>query len=100
MNQDQRLSLLRTILITAGVSWLAKAGLDTTTATSIMSAVAALLMAVGAAAWGVYAKRNTGLISSAASVPNTTIVTTAEIAKATPAQANIVSADTHEVAAK
>lgn len=56
----------------------------------------AILMAVGGAIAVVYnaiINRNIGVAKAAAAIPGTTVVTTPEIAAATPAQANIVSHD-------
>jgi hypothetical protein len=61
----------------------------------ILSSDVAPLVALGLAAvsagYAVVVNRNTNLAKQAGSIPNTTVVTTPEIAAATPQQPNIVS---------
>jgi hypothetical protein len=53
--------------------------------------LATLAVAAVGAAYAVYVNRDTNLAKRAASIPNTTVITTADIAKATPNQNNIIS---------
>lgn len=100
MNNEQLMTLMRSTLITAGVSWLTKSGIAASTATELVTTAVAFLMAAGAAGWGFYAKRNAGLAMAAASVPGTVVITAPEIASATPAHNNIISNQTNTVTAK
>lgn len=53
--------------------------------------IAAFIITVGGAGYSFYVNRNTNLAKQAAAIPNTVVVTTPEIANATPHQDNIVS---------
>lgn len=66
MNQDQLTTLLRTLLqfgggIAVGLGWI-----DADTATTLTGALVTLLVTV----WGLYVRRNAGLVASAAAVPS------------------------------
>jgi hypothetical protein len=65
-----------------------------------VATLATALVAVAGAAYSVYVNRNTNLAKQAASIPNTTVVTTPDIACNTPGQANIVSNDEKKVVSK
>ena|SRR4029077_363914 len=49
-----------------------------------------VLIILGMAAWGYWINRPKAIVQSAASLPGTTVITTAELAAATPNQANII----------
>jgi hypothetical protein len=75
MNQEQLTSLIRQILLTVGGGLVTKGYLDDGSLQLCVGAV----MAIGAAAWAIYTRRNAGLVASAATVPSVeTITTTSE----------------------
>ena len=81
MNQDQIESIVRQLLLTIGGGLVTKGYLDSGTLQLVVGA----FMAVGAAGWALYTRRNKGLIASAASVPSVhTIVTDTATALAVP----------------
>lgn len=51
----------------------------------------AILLAVGAGVYGLWVNRQKALVMSVANIPNTVVVTSKELATATPDQNNIVS---------
>lgn len=51
----------------------------------------AILLAVGAGVYGLWVNRQKALVMSVANIPNTVVVTSKELATATPGQNNIVS---------
>lgn len=73
MNQEQIASLLRTILQVGGGIAVGRGWIDADTATAVIGA----LVTLAVTAWGLYARRNTGLVQSAAALPQVAqIVTT------------------------
>lgn len=87
MNQEQFLSLLRTILQVAGGALVTKGYVDDAT----MQATIGAILTIGATAWGIYARRDNGLVESAAAVPGVTeIRARPDIAQSVPAR-NVVS---------
>jgi multisubunit Na+/H+ antiporter MnhB subunit len=58
------------------------------------------LIPVGSALWAAWTASRKSVVQSAASIPGTTVVTTAALAAATPNQANIVSNTQNVVVAK
>lgn len=56
-----------------------------------VSQLSPILILLLLAAWGYYAARPQAIAQAAASIPGTTVVTTAAIANATPGQDNIMS---------
>lgn len=60
-------------------------------ASTDVAGLATLILAILGAVYAFYVNRNTNLAKQAAAIPNTTVITTPEIAKATPDQSNIVS---------
>lgn len=73
MNAEQIASLLRTILQVGGGIAVSKGWTDESTATAVIGALVTLTVT----AWGIYARRNTALVQSAAAVPQVAqIVTT------------------------
>lgn len=62
--------------------------------------VGAIIIGLLSLAWGAWVNRPKALVQSAAAVPGTTIVTTADLAAATPGQANIMSATTNVITRK
>lgn len=81
MNSDQISSLIRSILLAVGGFFVGKGIIDASTMTTIVSA----LVTLGMAAWGIFTKTSTGLVSSAATVPGVAITAPAPIANAIPA---------------
>lgn len=91
MQQDQIKGMLdRTILVlaTAFLGWLVKRGYI---GESDASALLPGLIILPALAYGWWNNRNKALLQSAAAVPGTVVVTTKELADATPDQKNIIS---------
>jgi hypothetical protein len=81
MNQEQVTSIIRQLLLTIGGGLVTKGYLDDGTLQLVIGAI----MAVGAAAWALYTRRNAGLIESAAGVPKVhKIVTDPTTAAAIP----------------
>lgn len=98
---EQILGTIRTTLVSSGVALLAKYGVDTSTASGIVTPLVALVMAIGAFAWGLYSKRKDGLLKSAAAAnPRTVIVTPSTVAKTTPGLPNLKSMDEATVVVK
>jgi len=58
-----------------------------------------LILAIVTAIYGWYVNRPIAIAQSAAALPGTTVVTTADIAQATPNEKNIVSNKTNQVSA-
>lgn len=67
---------------------------------SDVAPLAALGLAAISAGYAIVVNRNTNLAKQAASIPDTKVVTTPEIAAATPNQTNIVSSSDMKVVAK
>lgn len=84
----------RVILI--GLTWAASKGYITT---ADVANYATLILGIAGAGYAFWINRNTNLVNRASSVPNTTVVTTPEIAAALP-QSNVVSADDKKVVTK
>jgi len=81
MNQDQLISLLRQILLTFGGVLVGKGYVDDATMTMIVGGVVAIVTGL----WGVYARREQGLIASAAAQPGVSrILASQDIADAIP----------------
>lgn len=80
MNSEQLASLLRTILQVAGAFIVGRGWVDESTVASIGGA----LVTIAVTAWGLYARRNAGLVASAAAVPSVQTIVAA------PALANAV----------
>jgi hypothetical protein len=79
MNTEQVASLLRTLLQVAGGMAVSKGWIDNDTAIAVTGAIVTLAVT----AWGVWARRSTGLVASAAAVPGVAqIVATSKIAEA------------------
>ncbi len=85
----------RVILI--GLTYAASKGLITS---ADVAGLATMFVGIAGAVYAYYVNRNTNLAKQAASIPNTTVVTTSEIAKATPSQDNIVSSTEMKVVNK
>ncbi|KMO39180.1 hypothetical protein VQ02_10425 [Methylobacterium variabile] len=66
MNQDQLTTLLRTLLQFGGGIAVGRGWIDADTATTLTGALVTLLVTV----WGLYVRRNAGLVASAAAVPS------------------------------
>jgi len=81
MNQDQLISLLRQILLTFGGVLVGKGYVDDATMTMIVGGVVAIVTGL----WGLYARREQGLVASAAAQPGVTqILASRDIADAIP----------------
>ncbi|TGD96483.1 hypothetical protein [Methylobacterium nonmethylotrophicum] len=65
MNQEQLTTLLRTLLQFGGGIAVGRGWLDADTATALTGALVTLLVT----AWGLYVRRNAGLVAAAAAVP-------------------------------
>ncbi|GJD63318.1 Pam3-gp28 family putative phage holin [Methylobacterium frigidaeris] len=65
MNQDQLTTLLRTLLQFGGGIAVGRGWIDADTATALTGALVTLLVT----AWGLYVRRNAGLVASAAALP-------------------------------
>ena len=80
-NEDQVMSLVRS-LVAIGSGWLVGHGYQTESDAALYGGV---VMSFAPIVWGMYAKRDAGLIASAASVPDVEqIVTTQKKADASP----------------
>jgi len=81
MNKDQVISLLRQILLTLGGALVGKGYVDDATMTMIVGGIVAIVTGL----WGLYTRREQGLIASAASQPGVRkIVASRSIADAIP----------------
>jgi|SRR6185312_3391745 len=58
---------------------------------SDVAGIATMVVGIAGSVYAFYVNRNTNLAKQAASIPNTTVVTTPEIAAATPQLNNVVS---------
>ncbi|QRE74424.1 hypothetical protein [Methylobacterium aquaticum] len=65
MNQEQLTALLRTLLQFGGGIAVGRGWIDADTATALTGALVTLLVTV----WGLYVRRNAGLVASAAALP-------------------------------
>lgn len=85
--------LLVALTYAVAKGWIAK---------ELVGDILALVLAVGGFAWGIYTTRPSVVAARAAEIlpEGSTIVTSPEIAKATPGNANIVSSSTMEVVEK
>lgn len=87
MNQEQILSLVQTILQVGGGMLVTRGVMDDAT----MQAAIGALLTIGVTAWGLYTRRNNGLVESAAAVPGVNLIRAEPgIANAVPAK-NVVS---------
>lgn len=66
MNSEQITTFVRQILLALGSGLVTKGYVDSATLTAIVGGV----IAVGTAVWGLYVRRSSGLIASAAALPN------------------------------
>lgn len=73
MNSEQLTSLLRTVLQFAGGIAVGRGWIDAETSTAIVGA----LVTIAVTLWGLYARRNTGLVAAAAAVPGVQTITAA-----------------------
>ena len=80
-------------IVLVGLTWLASKGYITS---ADVANYATLILGIAGAAYAFWINRNTNLVNRASSVPQTTVVTSAEIAEALP-QSNVVSADDKKV---
>jgi hypothetical protein len=65
MNSEQLASLLRTLVQVAGAYAVGRGWVDADTATTLGGALVTVIVTV----WGLYARRNAGLLAAAAAVP-------------------------------
>ncbi|MCF4125365.1 Pam3-gp28 family putative phage holin [Methylobacterium sp. SyP6R] len=65
MNPEQLTALLRTLLQFGGGIAVGRGWIDADTATTLTGALVTLIVTI----WGLYARRNTGLVAAAAAVP-------------------------------
>ncbi|AWB24199.1 hypothetical protein DA075_27715 [Methylobacterium currus] len=65
MNQEQLTTLLRTLLQFGGGIAVGRGWIDADTATALSGALVTLLVT----GWGLYVRRNAGLVAAAAAVP-------------------------------
>lgn len=79
MNQEQLTTLLRTLLQFGGGIAVGRGWIDADTATTLTGALVTLIVTV----WGLYVRRNAGLVAAAAEVPTVTAI----LADPTTAQA-------------
>jgi hypothetical protein len=91
---EQIMSALRIMMISAGVSLATKFGIDQ----SVVPTIVAGLFALGTAAWALYTRRQAGLLASASNVLGTTIVTHPPLS--TIPAPNVVSSDDFKVVPK
>ena len=70
MNTEQLASVLRIVLQFAAGYFVSKGIVDESTATTVSAA----LISLAVAGWGIYLRRNTGLVASAASVPDVKVI--------------------------
>lgn len=87
MNWSQITGALDRIVL-IGLTWAVSKGYITSADVAPLSAA---IIAVAGAGYSLYVNRPTNLAKQAASIPGTTVVTTPEIAAATPNLENIVS---------
>jgi hypothetical protein len=95
MSQEQFESLVRSMLISLGMVGVGKY-YDQSTLIAFVGALVTIAMT----GWGIYVKRKAGILISAVNVPNTTVVTSDDLAKATPDHPNIVSSNDNLVVPK
>lgn len=81
-------------VVLVALTWLASKGYITS---ADVANYATLIVGVLGALYAFYVNRNTNLAKQAASIPGTTVVTTPEIAAATPNKQNILSNKTAQV---
>jgi hypothetical protein len=97
MQQDQLKGMLDRVglvLATWFLAWMVRKGWIGTEDSAVLLPGLILLPAL---AWGYWNNRNKALVQSAANVPGTVVVTSPELAAATPDQNNIVSNTNVEV---
>lgn len=82
--------------ILVGLTWLASKGYITS---ADIANYATLILGIAGAIYAFWVNRNTNLVNRASSVPNTTVVTTSDIAAALP-QENVVSGEDKKVVTK
>lgn len=83
-------------IVLVGLTWLASKGYITS---ADVANYATLILGIAGAAYAFWINRNTNLVNRASSVPNTTVVTSPDIATALP-QGNVVSTDDKKVVSK
>jgi hypothetical protein len=81
-------------VVLVALTWAASKGYITS---ADVANYATLIVGVLGALYAFYVNRNTNLAKQAASIPNTVVVTTPEIAAATPNSQNILSNSTAKV---
>lgn len=87
MQWSQVSGVLDRILLAVGMYAVAKGWISE----SDMMQFVALVLAVAGAVWGWWVNRDKALVQAAAAIPGTVVVTTPDLAKATPNDNNIVS---------
>lgn len=63
-----------------------------------MMQLVALAIGIGGVIWGAYVNTNKSIAQAAAAIPGTVIVSTPELAKATPNESNIISSNSSKEA--
>lgn len=94
MSNDQITGQLRQLLPILGSIAVALGWIAPDKASAIVTNILAVvgpLMVLGGIIWTGFANTEKALVQSAAAVPGTVVITTPELAKATPEQNNIVS---------
>lgn len=84
-------------VVIAGLVYLASKGYITS---ADVANLATMIVTILGAVYAYYINRNTNLAKQAASIPGTTIITTPEIAAATPDLSNVVSNTDTKVVSK
>lgn len=85
------------VLITMFLAWCVKKGyLGESDAATLAPAIVLL----PSLAWGWWNNRPKAVVQAAANVPGTTVITTPDIAKATPMEGNIISNTENKVSAR
>lgn len=85
------------VIATMFLGWMVKKGwLGESDAATLLPA----LVLLPAIAYGAWNNRQKALVQAAASIPGTTVVTTPELAQATPNESNIISTEQVKVVSK
>lgn len=105
MNIEQILSIVRWLLSVGGPigAYLISRGIPAEQVTILQTAIIAIIGAlppIVAFVWGLFSRTDKATIKSAAAIAGTTVVTTEELANATPNQPNIVSNIQNKVVTK